>query len=248
MVVILVAIPFCIRTSQDGINPVAILSAFITLYSSLLIGMILHFERKRDNYDQYKSEVNKKIEKLEEENRKIIEKELSEMKNNIFDEMRGKLNLKFEKQISLLKEDYDEYREELLRKVGQTTEPIEIRQVAAETVRWQAWHKIYPSLSDALKNNKREDFLSVWNDFHEFNLVLASLLSPKQEEIFDGLGRFVDRIPKNMLPDELWNLILTLNKQKRFKTAGVFGMLDRLGEKMGKSQNEVLLSSQENED
>ena len=88
VVVILVAIPFCIRTSQDGINPVAILSAFITLYSSLLIGMILHFERKRDNYDQYKSEVNKKIEKLEEENRKIIEKELSEMKNNIFDEMR----------------------------------------------------------------------------------------------------------------------------------------------------------------
>ncbi|GEM_PF-4639698 len=214
----------------------------------MFAGLTFYYDKKRKESEEYKLKVSETIEELEKNNGKLIEKQAREMEDKFSDKMEYKLKQKFEKQISFLKEDYDEYREKLLRKIGQTTEPIETRQSAAETVRWQAWHKIHPSLSDALKNNNWADSLSVWNDFHEFQFALASLLSPKQEEIFDGLGRFVKIQEKKKLPDEFWNLILILNKQKRFKSLGVSEMLDRLGEKMGRSLNEVPPSSQENED
>ena len=231
---------------------VTALSITIGIITVFVGGVLIFFERKRDNYEKYKLEVSEKLKKFEEDNREKL-KELEENNkdslkshiNKIDDEISQKLKerlvRKFDMKIEELEEDHEIYRQSLLKKIENAVHPIEMRHNAADTVRWQAWYKFHPPLSKALREEKWDDFLSIWSKLQEFQFILASLLSPKQKIISDGLGNFVsEKFSNDMIPDELWNLILILNDQERFKKPYVSLLLEKLGEKLGRTLDEPL--------
>ena len=220
---------------------VAILSIGITIFTIFFSGFEFIFERKRDKYEKYKLDVSEKLEKLEKENEKLIESHINKIDDEISQKLKERLVRKFDMKIEELEEDHEIYRQSLLKKIENAVHPIEMRHNAADTVRWQAWYKFHPPLSKALREEKWDDFLSIWSKLQEFQFILASLLSPKQKIISDGLGNFVsEKFSNDMIPDELWNLILILNDQERFKKPYVSLLLEKLGEKLGRTLDEPL--------
>ena len=184
---------------------------FVLFFSIISFLLMFYYERKRSQYEKKYLE--------------FYEEKLNNLSFGLEKDIKEKL-------IEQIEDNYIDYFNIRLKESISTVEDLNLQ---VEKNRWKAWGRTYFILKKFLKQNDWTNFLSIWNDYNNFQMALVNLLSHDQNDINSGLGVLVSSISAEIIPKSIWDLILNLMKHKRFRSPNTIHMIELLGSRIGKS-------------
>jgi predicted PurR-regulated permease PerM len=219
----------------------------IILVVSVLIGLmsvvVVVFEwKRRDEIKEQKkylkeeiNEAKQALKNLEEDIRnrfeadirKKVESDLGEKIDSEIRKTNEKLGSKLEKYDSILKTS-------LLKK----TDDYELRLLTTEEVKNSLWSDKEDQMLEKAENNNLTGIVSILTIFQKETLALYQLISSDENDIFTGIGTFLDIAQKGKrLPATLGRLLELLEKQGRFQDIELYAQYIELKKQIPQRRN-----------
>jgi len=220
---------------------ILLLSIIITLVTAfILIGtpfFVYYLEQKRDKDNKEKME-------WFEQNTKDIGKKsdiVNQRVENIYSEIGKQFSLGdtlsrhmenlFKNKMEIFEIDYKSYKELLVNSLDDSIKPIEERKISAENIRYEIFQNLKIDFEKYMETNNNSGMKTIITFFFEFNYTIESILSDANSIKYDGLARLVEKVNKDQMPDNMWELIKLLKKQNRLNDIQVIPMLKRAAKK-----------------
>ena len=207
---------------QNSILIVTVLIGFITIILVIFQGFVEwkrrgEIKEQKENLKEKINEAKQARKKLEEDIRntfntdiKIAEKMKSDLDEKIDSEIQ-KTNEKLENKLKR----YDSILKNTLLK---QTDDYELRLLTIEEVKNSLWSDKEDQMLERAKDNNLTGLVSIWTIFQKETLALYQLISSDENDIFTGMGTFLDIAQKGKrLPATLGQLLELLKKQGRFQ-------------------------------
>jgi len=175
------------------ISTIAIILAFIMVLFAVII---IYLERKHAKIIKKSNHLFEKIarEQFREESKPSIPFNTEDMEK----EMEDQLVM---------------YKDLLSGKINLEASPIEERLLKAEILRNSIWTLISPQIIRAFAKENWQEYLKAWNNYHKLNLALGQVLSQEDEDMWTGMGSFLEMQSEGLIPQSIWEMVVSLKNQ-----------------------------------
>jgi len=149
---------------------------------------------------------------LERKHSKEIKKSFELHERQLQKDLKNKMDRDLRIQEQEQEEQFASYKRLLSGKSDLAIESVDERILKAEIVKNSIWTLISPQIIRAYAKEDWQEYLKGWNNYHKLNQALGQVMSEETEEIWTGLGVFLNMQTEGLVPHFLWELVLLLRK------------------------------------
>lgn len=227
---------------QNAILAVTMLIAFMTVM--VVIWQVVVERRRRNEIKEQKENLKEEVneakqarKKLEEDIRNTLETKISIMVESDFNE---KIDREIKKTNEKLENKLKRYESILKNTLLKQTDDYELRLLTTEEVKNSFWSDKEDQMLEEAKNNNLTSIVSIWTIFQKETLALYQLISSDENDIFTGMGTFLDIAQKGKrLPATLGRLLKLLKKQGRFQDIELYAKYIELNKQIPQRRGNV---------